>query len=102
MAGFLQRRREEKRERKEAERQFLACSEEVLADDIVTEEEEERLVGLLEAVLGDATITPQSKFYEVGRRLEIAKANAGRLPEVESPNLITKPGEVVHAEAAAA
>jgi hypothetical protein len=102
MAGFLRRRLEQRKEHKEAERQYLAYADEVLVDDIVTEDEEERLAGLLDTVNGGEAITPQSKFYEVGRRIEISKANAGRLPEIESPNLITKPGEIVHAEVVAA
>jgi hypothetical protein len=109
VSGFLQRRREQRQERaeqrqqqEEAEQQVFAYAEQALADDIITEQEEDHLVDLVVAATGSPNIALESKFHEVGRRILIAKANAGRLPEVEDPEVMAKPGEIVHAEVGAA
>jgi len=105
VAGFLERRRERKdTERKQneargrAEQEIFSYAETALADDLVTEEEEEHLATLIERVTGLTPITPDSKFFDIGRRVRIAAANAGRLPEIEPQHLISKKGEVTHIE----
>jgi sRNA-binding protein len=116
VAGFLENRRERKhakrqereaREQKQreqneaqerAEQEVFAYAEEVLADDLITDEEEDRLADLLERATGVSVIPLGSKFHEIGRRVAIASANAGRLPEVTPEHLISKKGEIVHIE----
>jgi hypothetical protein len=105
MAGFLERRRERKdaqrqqREvRERAEQEVFTYADTALADDLVTEEEEDHLATLIERVTGPTPIGPDSKFFDIGRRVRIAAANAGRLPEIEPQHLISKKGEVTHIE----
>jgi hypothetical protein len=105
LTGFVERRRERKAaERAEraahehADHEVFAYADQVLADDLVTQEEEDHLAELLEAATGSATIPLGSKFHEIGRRVAIASANAGRLPEIEPQHLIVKKGELVHVE----
>jgi hypothetical protein len=105
VAGFLERRRERKdaerqqREvREHAEQEVFAYAETSLADDLITDEEEEHLATLLERLTGGTPIGPDSKFFDIGRRVRIAAANAGRLPEIEPQHLILKQGEVAHIE----
>ena len=71
-----------------------------LADDHLTAEEEAALAKVADAVgLDQADLEARGDLYV---RLQVAKINAGRLPVVETPQLITKKNEVVHFEASAA
>jgi hypothetical protein len=89
-----------KRERRKlGEQAFVGYAENALADDHLTEDEEEALGALAETIGFEQEDFERHGLYT---RLQIAKLNAGRLPVVESPHLMTKRGEVVHLEASAA
>jgi hypothetical protein len=78
---------------------FTSYAEAVLADDHLTEEEE-RVFG----EVADALSIPENSLTQIGThreiflRLVIAKLNDGRLDTIQSPRLIAKAGESVHAE----
>jgi hypothetical protein len=80
---------------------FLSYAENVLADDILSIDEEMAFQEVGEA-LGVEPDILQSDFRDLLRRLVIAKANDGRLPIIETPQLIPKKNEVVHFEMPAA
>jgi hypothetical protein len=86
-----------KEQRDRADVAFLSYAENVLADDILSVDEEMAFQEVAEA-LGLEPDRLQSGFRDLLRRLVIAKANDGRLPAIETPNLIPKKGEVVHFE----
>jgi hypothetical protein len=89
-----------KRERRKlGEQAFLRYADTALADDHLTEDEEDVLTGLAEVIGYEQSDLEQHHLYE---RLQVAKANDGRLPVVEAPRLMAKRGEVVHAEIPAA
>lgn len=89
-----------KRERKKlGEQAFMQYADNTLADDHLTEPEETALTGLASAVGFEQADFERHNLYT---RLQIAKLNAGRLPVVDSPALMTKRGEVVHLETSAA
>jgi hypothetical protein len=73
------------------------ATQSALADNNLSEEEEQRLADLVPA-LGLTWGDVHAAFPELNDRLLMAYANAGRLPKIESPNLLTKDGEVVHAQ----
>lgn len=81
------------------EQAFLQYAENALADDHLTEDEEEALMGLASAVGFEQEDLEKHDLYT---RIQVAKLNAGRLPAVEAPTLISKRGEVVHLETSAA
>ena len=78
---------------------FMQYADNALADDHLTEEEETALTDLASAVGFEQADFERHNLYT---RLQIAKLNDGRLPVVDSPNLMTKRGEVVHLETSAA
>jgi hypothetical protein len=92
-----------KERRKLEDEAFSNYAEAVLADDHLTEEEEDVF-----GEVADALEIPQESLTQVGQhrdifvRFVVAKVNDGRLDTVESPRLIAKAGEVVHAETSAA
>jgi hypothetical protein len=88
------------RRRKDAKlraRTFQALAERVLADDRLTEAEEHELLSVAHA-LGYRDDDIASSFGDLLNRLLVCRINDGRLPEVTSPRLIAKPGEIVHLE----
>jgi len=80
---------------------FSNYAEVVLADDHLTEEEEEAFNSVVDA-LDIPALTQVGEHGDVFTRLVIAKVNDGRLETIESPHLMAKAGEMVHAETAAA
>jgi hypothetical protein len=66
----------------------------VLADDILSEDEEQAFLEHAKS-LGVQSL---AKYPEILNRLMIARVNDGRLPVIDDPQLITKPGETVHLE----
>jgi hypothetical protein len=80
---------------------FRRYAENVLADDCLTADEEDAFTEIAR-VLGVEQEQFDSTFRDVLRRMVVARANDGRLPEVQSPHLIAKKNEVVHQESAAA
>jgi hypothetical protein len=86
--------------RKLSEAAFDQYASTVLADDHLTEDEEDAFAAVTEAL--GFTQVDLEQHHQVYLRLQIAKLNNGRLPVVESPQLMAKKGEVVHFETAAA
>jgi len=81
--------------RKLGDRAFRAYAEAALADDVLTQEEEDTFDAVSEAVgIEDDWGDDRDLLF----RLVIAKANDGRLSEIEAPHVITKKNEVVHLE----
>jgi hypothetical protein len=76
---------------------FLAYADNVLRDDRITVEEEAS-VRAVAYKLGIEQHEFETEFRDTLRRLAIAKLNDGRLDQLPEPRLITKRGEVVHAE----
>jgi hypothetical protein len=81
------------------EQAVVRYAEHVLADDRLSEAEENTLGTLAEAVGFDHADLAR---HALATRLQIARLNDGRLPSVESSQLIPKPGEIVHLETSAA
>jgi hypothetical protein len=69
-----------------------------ISDDIVTPAEYERLNALTGALGVNADLILASGDRDLYERLFVAIVNAGHLPEVTSPKLMAKKGEVVHLE----
>lgn len=76
---------------------FRRTAETILADDILSIQEELAFDELAEAMEIDAQ-TLQTGFRDVFFRLVVARANDGRLSEIEDPRLMTKGDEVVYLE----
>jgi hypothetical protein len=77
---------------------FKAFADRVLEDDVLTADEESDFIAV-----GDALGIDQAMIGDDLRdRLLVARVNDGRLPALTAPNLMTKRGEVVHAEIDAA
>jgi len=82
---------------------FRSYAETVLADDHLTQNEEEVFGEVADALAIPAdSLTQAGQHRDVFTRLVVAKLNDGRLAVIESPKLIAKTDEVVHAETAAA
>jgi hypothetical protein len=80
---------------------FRGLASRLLADDILTADEEQEFLAVASALGYDQSVL-DTRFQDVVDHLLIAKINDGRLPVIDAPRAITKPGEVVHAEVAAA
>lgn len=78
-------------------REFLAFVRTALGDNFLSQEEDDRMVALVPA-LGLSWDQVLQSDPALSDRLIIASANAGRLPTVAMPRLMTKAGEVVHVE----
>jgi hypothetical protein len=76
---------------------FRDFAQQVLADDILTEVEEKQLLNTA-GVLGITNTQLNSDFKDILFRLVIARANDGRLLEVENPDMILKKDEKAHLE----
>lgn len=72
----------------------------VIHDDLLSLEEEQRLHRLGE-ILGTPVQALEQRDYPLFEELVIAGINAGRLPRLDSPGMILKPGEVAYASFAA-
>jgi hypothetical protein len=83
------------------DRVFRQYAETVLADDHLTVQEELSFSELGEA-LGVDTAALNERYRDILLRLVIARANDGRLSEIEAPQLIRKGDEAVYLESAAA
>ncbi len=79
---------------------FAAYVRQAVGDDILTPQEEEHVQELVR-VLGIDLGRFLQADPDLGRHVMVAEANGGFLPEVQSPRLIRKRGEVVHLEIAA-
>jgi hypothetical protein len=77
---------------------FKARVRSAISDDIVTPEEYERLNTLSTALGVNADSILASGDRALYEQLFVAVVNAGHLPEVASPELMAKKGEVVHLE----
>jgi hypothetical protein len=80
---------------------FRQYAETTLADDILSETEEAELNSIAEG-LGITQEILQSQLRDLLRRWMVARINDGRLPVLDDSRLLTKNGEVVHAETEAA
>jgi hypothetical protein len=76
---------------------FRRAAEDALEDDLLTIQEELAFDELAAAMEIDKP-TFHSGFRELNFRVAVARANDGRLYEIENPRLITKADEVVHFE----
>jgi hypothetical protein len=76
---------------------FQAYVRQAVGDDILTPEEETHVQDLVR-VLGIDLGAFLAANPDLGRHVMIAEANGGSLPEVPSPRLIPKKGEIVHLE----
>jgi hypothetical protein len=76
---------------------FRGYADTILSDDILSTDEEETFEQTADA-LGIDENAMGSQFRDVMDRLMVARVNDGRLPEVSAPSIMTKRGEVVHAE----
>src|SRR5581483_1102208 len=76
---------------------FEAYVRQAVGDDVLTPEEETHVQDLVR-VLGIDLGAFLAANPDLGRHVMIAEANGGFLPEVPSPHLIPKKGEVVHLE----
>jgi hypothetical protein len=85
--------------RRSGEQAFLVYASNALADDHLTEDEEDALGAVAEAV---GFSQEEFSRHELYPRLQVAKLNDGRLPVLDAPQLMTKRGEIVHGEVAAA
>jgi hypothetical protein len=74
--------------------------ETALADDLLTEDEEHSFSDVAQA-LGYDEDKIATQHPDLLQRMVVAKVNDGRLPEIDDPYLMTKRGEIVHAEAPA-
>jgi hypothetical protein len=76
---------------------FLRCFEEALDDDILSSREEDRLVTLMDA-LGVDINDGDERWAAVRSRLIVARANDGRLQEIDPSevSIMLKPREVAH------
>jgi hypothetical protein len=73
-----------------------AAIREVIDDDLLTEAEDSHLAELLTAL--DVSVEAlRASNFELVEEVSIARINDGRLPQVESAQLILKQGEVCHA-----
>ncbi len=79
---------------------FRRYADSVLVDDILSAEED-ALVWDVMGALGINLDADVPTDRAVLARLMVAKVNDGRLETLESPRLLTKPGEVVHLEVVA-
>jgi hypothetical protein len=90
--------------RREAERTRRAliarAAEIVLADDRLTETEEASLVAALEK-LGVTSEAMDEAVPGLVERLIVARVNDGRLPPLDEPHLLARPGEAVYLETVA-
>jgi len=77
---------------------FKAWVKSAVSDDIVTPEEYDRLNALSAALGVDGDSILASGDRDLYEQLFVAVVNAGHLPEVASPKLMAKKGEVVHLE----
>jgi hypothetical protein len=68
-----------------------------VSDDIITTEEDKHLASLF-SILGLTWEQINANHPDIRDRLLIASINGGSLPEVRSPQLIAKKGEVIHLE----
>jgi hypothetical protein len=68
-----------------------------VSDDIITPEEDRHLASLI-SILGLTWERITKNHPDIRDRLLIASINGGSLPEVRSPQLMAKKGEVVHLE----
>jgi hypothetical protein len=68
-----------------------------LADDLLTADEEHAFSDVAQA-LGYDEDKIATQHPDLLQRMVVAKVNDGRLPEIDEPHLMTKRGEVVHAE----
>jgi hypothetical protein len=83
------------------DRMFRQYAETVLADDHLTVQEELSLSELGEA-LGVDTAALNEQYRDILFQLVVARANDGRLSEIEEPQLMRKGDEAVYLESAAA
>lgn len=90
----------DREQRKRAIEAYRAYAANVLADDHLTEHEEHAFDAVGDA-LGIDDQTFRTMFADLIPRLVVAKANNGRLGQIESPHIITKRNEIVHLETAA-
>ncbi len=98
-AALSDRERDQLKERWATSRNnaFRGACEAALADDILSVQEELAFGDLADAMEIDQA-TLESGFRDLFFRLAVARANDGRLSEIESPHLMTKGEEVVHLE----
>lgn len=92
------------KERSEAQRKtqaWQALAGRTLEDDLLTAQEEEELAAAADA-LGLDFQSLLDTAPAVTKHLVIAQANDGRLPVLDDPALMAKPGEQVHLEVPAA
>jgi hypothetical protein len=75
-------------------------AETALADDLLTEDEEHSFSDVAQA-LGYDEDKIATQHPDLLQRMVVAKVNDGRLSEIDDPYLMTKRGEIVHAEAPA-
>jgi hypothetical protein len=68
-----------------------------LADDRLTADEEQALLAAL-AKLGVTDDNAEAQVPGIRDRLVVARVNDGRMPAVDAPSLLTRPGETVHLE----
>lgn len=87
--------------RKLSDRGFRQYAATILADDYLTVQEEVAFIDLAEA-LGVEQGALDTTYRDILVRLAVARANDGRLNEVEAPKLMTKPSEAVYQELPAA
>jgi hypothetical protein len=76
---------------------FRAAVKAAIVDDIFTPAEHERLSSLMSAF----RLTPEdldSADQQLSHDVQVAQINSGYLPEVPSPHLMAKSGEIVHIE----
>jgi hypothetical protein len=82
---------------------FTNYAEAVLADDHLTPEEEGAFRAVTEALqIPEESLTQIGQHRDIFMRLVVAQLNDGRLGVLDSPRLIAKASEVVHAETSAA
>jgi len=73
----------------------------VLDDEVLTRDEESYVLDVLDALgIGDADLN--SRYLPVMKQLILGRANDGRLPTVDDPQLMAQRDEVVHQEEPAA
>jgi hypothetical protein len=75
---------------------FRKIADSLLADDQLTEDEERALIAAGSA-LGVDTARLNREFSDVLTRLVVAQVNDGRLPVLDSADIILQKGEVAHA-----
>jgi hypothetical protein len=74
-----------------------AWARSAISDDLITPQEYERM-GVLTSALGVDTDSIAASDRALYEQLFIATVNAGYLPEVSTPKLLAKKGEIVHIE----